>query len=100
MTVTEFVISFIFMAVAVMTILVVGTLGAADLLHRPRKRHEAEECSDSNHIDQPEAEHQADAKAQRDSQLEAGSERNAEVVDALMPRAPSLPVASRARPSR
>ena len=55
MSVTEFVISFIFMAVATMTILVVGTLGAADLLHRPRRSNEAEERSDSSHLEhQPE----------------------------------------------
>ena len=55
MSVTEFVISFIFMAVAIMAILVVGTLGAADLLHRPRRSNEAEKRSDSSHLEhQPE----------------------------------------------
>jgi hypothetical protein len=85
MSVTEFVISFIFMAVATMTILVVGTLGAADLLHRPHKRNETEESADSHLERQPEA-----TKAQRDSQLEAASERNADVVEALMPLGSSL----------
>jgi hypothetical protein len=86
MSVTEFVISFIFMAVAIMTIIVVGTLGAADLLHRPRGSNEAEERSDSSHLEhQPE-----DASARPGSQSEAASERNAEVVEALMPLGSSL----------
>lgn len=38
MTVTPNEAWFIFMAVATLTILVVGTLGAADLLHRPHRR--------------------------------------------------------------
>jgi hypothetical protein len=86
MTVTEFVISFIFMAVAIMTILVVGTLGAADLLHRPRKGKEAPERSGNSHLEnQPE-----DARTRPDSESKAASERNAEVVDALMPLGSSL----------
>jgi hypothetical protein len=87
MSVTEFVISFIFMAVATMTILVVGTLGAADLLHPPRRSKEARERSDSSHL-----EHQPrDAGDRPGSQSEvAAAERNAEVVDALMPLGSSL----------
>jgi|1186.fasta_scaffold612470_1 hypothetical protein len=85
MSVTQFVISFVFMAVATMTILVVGTLGAADLLHRRHRSDEAEEGSDSSHL-----EDQAGAKARRDSQSEAAAERNADVVDALMPLGSSL----------
>jgi hypothetical protein len=86
MSVTEFVISFIFMAVATMTILVVGTLGAADLLHRRHRSDETEEGSDSSHL-----EHQSgDAKARRDSQSEADAERNADLVDALMPLGSSI----------
>jgi hypothetical protein len=79
------VISFIFMAVATMTILVVGTLGAADLLHRRHRSDEAE-CSDSDRLeDQP-----GDATARRDSQPEAAAERNADIVDALMPLGSSI----------
>jgi hypothetical protein len=86
MSVTEFVISFVFMAVATMTIVVVGTLGAADLLHRRHRSDEAEECSDSSHLE----DQSGDAKARRDSQSEAAAERNADVVDALMPLGSSL----------
>lgn len=85
MSVTEFVISFIFMAVATMTILVVGTLGAADLLHRHHGSDEAEEGSDSSHL-----EDQSGAQARRDSQSEAAAERDADVVDALMPLGSSI----------
>jgi hypothetical protein len=90
MTVIELVIAFIFMALALMTILVVGTLGAADMLHRPRRRHKAEEDSDSNRADQPQAQYQAEAKGRRDSPSDAASERNAGVVEALMPLGTSL----------
>jgi hypothetical protein len=62
MTVTAYLVWFIFMAVATMTILVVGTLAAAGLLHRSR----------------------------RESQSEAGSSRNADLVEALMPLGSSL----------
>jgi hypothetical protein len=75
MSVTEFVFSFIFMAVAVMTVLVVGTLGAADLLHRPRRSSDVEEHPDRSHT-----EHQPDD----------ASDSNAEVVAALMPLGSSL----------
>lgn len=86
MSVTGFVIWFIFMAVATMTILVVGTLGAADLLHRPRRSKEAKERSDSHPLEhQPE-----DARARPDSQSEAAPVRDAEMVDALMPLGSSL----------
>ncbi len=85
MSVTQFVISFIFMAVATMTILVVGTLGAADMLHRRHRSDEAE-CSDNDRLeDQP-----GDTKTRRDSQSKATAERNADVVDALMPLGSSL----------
>lgn len=85
MSVAEFVISFAFMAVATVTILVVGTLGAADLLHRRHSSDEAK-CSDSDHLeDQP-----GDAKARRDSQSDAAVERSVDVVDALMPLGSSL----------
>jgi hypothetical protein len=67
MSVTEFVISFIFMAVATMTILVVGTLGSADLLHRRHRSDEAAASLASSHLeDQP-----GDAQARRDSRSEA-----------------------------
>ena len=42
MTPIQYVAWFIFMAVAVMTILVLWTLGGAGLLRRPRKHREAE----------------------------------------------------------
>ena len=89
MSVTEFVISFIFMAIATMTILVVGTLGAADLLHRPRRSKEATKRSDSSHPEQ-QPEVTRDTRARPNSHSEAASERNAEVVDALMPLGSSL----------
>jgi uncharacterized iron-regulated membrane protein len=86
MSVTEFVISFIFMAVATMTILVVGTLGAADLLHRSRRGKEAKERSDSHHL-----EHQPDdARSRPDFQSEAAAVPDAEMIDALMPLGSSL----------
>lgn len=85
MSVTEFVIWFIFMAVAVMTILVVGTLGAADLLHRPRKSERAEDRLDSS---QPE--HGPGDTRTRQERFEAASQRNADTVDALMPLGSSL----------
>ena len=85
MSITEFVISFIFMAIAVMTILVVGTLGAADLLHRPRRSKRAEDGSDSS---QPE--HGPGDARTRQAQSEAASQRNAATVDALMPLGSSL----------
>jgi hypothetical protein len=85
MSVTEFVISFIFMALAVMTILVMGTLGAADLLHRPNRNKRAEDGSDSS---QPEP-GPGDART-RQELSEAASHRNAETVDALMPLGSSL----------
>jgi len=91
MTVTEFVIWFIFMAVATMTILVVGTLGAADLLHRPRRPNHEGDRSDDGH-----PEHQPDhTRARRDSPSEAGSGGNAYLVDALMPLGSSLSFVSR-----
>ena len=84
MTGSELVVAFIFMAFAVTTILVVGTLGAAGLLHRPRRRPEAVEISDSNGRDRPEAEHQANAtKAQSDLHPEARA-RYADMVDSFM----------------
>ncbi len=46
MTATELLVAFIFMAVAVATILVGGTLGAAGLLHRPRRHADGGEGSD------------------------------------------------------
>jgi hypothetical protein len=86
MSVAGFVIWFIFMAVATMSILVVGTLGAADLLRRPRRRKEAEERSDRRHLDhQPE-----DERARPDFQSGAAPVRDAEVVDELMPPGSSL----------
>ena len=61
---------FIFMAVATLTILVVGTLGAADLLHRPHRRG-ADEVSTTAPREEP-AEHSRDAAAVgRDAQPEA-----------------------------
>jgi hypothetical protein len=95
MSVTEFVISFVFMAVATMTILVVGTLGAADLLHRPRRSKEAKERSDSSHLEhQPE-----DALARPESQAEAVAARDAEMVDALLPLGSSLTLVSQPKRS-
>jgi hypothetical protein len=85
MSVTEFVISFIFMAVAVLTILVVGTLGAADLLHRPNRNKRAEDGSDSS-----QREHGAGDARPRQAQSGVFAQRNAETVDALMPLGSSL----------
>jgi hypothetical protein len=90
MTVTEYVVSFIFMAVATMTILVVGTLGAADLLHQPR-RSRAAEPSRGSHLEHPPTE----ARARRSSQADVASERSAELVDALMPLGSSLTFVSK-----
>jgi hypothetical protein len=84
MSVTGFVIWFIFMAVSTMTILVVGTLGAADLLHRPHRRSEAKEHSGSSPAEQ-EAQQSAGAQARQDSESKAAPERSAELVEALMP---------------
>ncbi|HEX5087837.1 MAG TPA: hypothetical protein VFV89_08515 [Nocardioides sp.] len=84
MTVSEFVISFIVMAVAVMTILVVGTIGAADLLHRPRRADGAEKSSDGGHPAEPE-DAGARPASRQDSQRESVSPHDAEVVDALLP---------------
>jgi hypothetical protein len=67
MTVTGFVVWFIVMAAATMTILVVGTLGAADLLHR--RHNTAGGRPDGSSIERrPER-----AKARRDAHLEAPS---------------------------
>jgi len=49
MTVAEFVVAFIVMAVALMTILTIGTLGAADLLHRARRSQDGKARSHDRH---------------------------------------------------
>jgi hypothetical protein len=92
-TVTEFVISFVFMAVATMTILVVGTLGAADLLHLHRGKNDpaapsrgADDPADRVDVGlDPEA-----TTPQHKPQSQADAERSADVVDAMMPLGSSL----------
>lgn len=64
MTVAEFVLAFIFMATAVMTVVVVGTLGAADLLRPPHGHRGAEAGRDRSRLEhRPEA-----GQAQHDPQ--------------------------------
>jgi hypothetical protein len=92
MTVTAYVVWFIFMAVATMTILVVGTLGAADLLHRPRRSKTDERSPDSHLESQTEG-----ARARQDSQSGA-SGRDADLVDALMPLGSSFSFVSKLNP--
>ena len=43
MTLARYLVPFILMAIATATILTVGVFGAADLLHRPRRRSGARE---------------------------------------------------------
>jgi hypothetical protein len=86
MTATAYLVWFVFMAVATATILVVCTLGAAGLLHRPRRRNRPDEPSDGRDLErQP-----GDARASRHPRSEADAERSAELVDALMPLGSSL----------
>ena len=77
MTVTDFVVAFIFMAVATMTILVVGTLGAADLLHRPHRSKAGEPSPRSNPRRQAEG-----SRGPREFPSEAASARDADLVGA------------------
>ena len=85
MTETELVIWFIFMAVAVTTILTVGTLGAAGLLHLPRRSDESEKGSDGGHPQQPE-----EAGTRQNSRSTSAHQQNTEAIDALIPLGSSL----------
>jgi hypothetical protein len=74
------------MAFAVMAIIVVGTLGAADLLHRSHSRPTAGKTRGTSRLQhRPEP-----TRAQRQVHPEAPSRTNADVVNALMPLASSL----------
>src|SRR5690349_8679348 len=84
MTTTEFVIWFIFMAVAVMTILVVGTLGAAGMLHRPHRPEAGGRPHGSHAGERPDADasrHKTDVEDAR-VQLGSGSANSAPVATA------------------
>lgn len=85
MTEAAFVIWFIFMAVAVTTILTVGTLGAAGLLHRPRRGDESEKGSDGDYPQQPE-----EAGTRQNSRSTSVHQQSTEAIDALIPLGSSL----------
>jgi hypothetical protein len=78
MTVTAYVVGFVLMAIATMTVLVVGTLGAADLLHRSRTGKPGRRA--------------------RDAHPDADTERSADLVDTLMPLGSSLVFVSKLDP--
>jgi hypothetical protein len=94
MTVTAYLVWFIFMAIATMTILVVGTLGAADLLHRPRRSDQADRRSDGSQSEH----HPESVGVRQDSQRDAAAGRNADLVDALMPLGSSLSFVAQLKP--
>lgn len=53
MTVTQWMLWYIFMTVAVLIITVLGTLSAADLLHRPIRSDDTEGRPGGAHLEQP-----------------------------------------------
>jgi hypothetical protein len=71
MTINGNLVAFIFMALATMAILVLGTLGAAGLLHRPGRGKSGEQ-SPGSHPERPTEE----AGARRGARSEATSARN------------------------
>jgi hypothetical protein len=91
MKATEYLIWLTGMALAIITVVVVGTLAAAGLLHRPRRHNRSKARSETSDRKRP----ANDVQAARAQESDAPSDREPDVSRPLAPLGSSLTPGSR-----